>query len=119
MSEEQDRRRRKRVLYSIDAKIELEDKQVYYPEVHDISMSGIFLKSDEPLSINTKGLITIRLILGDIEENVKSEFIVQRIVAKGNKNQPPGFAVQFTELDSDSSIVLFNMIKYQSGEVFD
>ena len=114
-----EKRGRKRVVYRIEAKIELENRTVNYSNVHDISMSGIFLESDNPLDIGTKGRITIHLKSGDREEEIKSGFTVSRVVDEAGEKQPAGFAIVFSDLDPDSSILLFNIIKYQSGGILD
>lgn len=117
MSDRTEKRTRKRVLYRFEAKVEVSGYQVIYPEIHDISMSGVFLKTEETLPVGTKGNITIVLFCGDIQEKIYSQFSVQRIVKQDSESQPRGFAVLFEDIDTESSITLFNVIKYQSGEV--
>ena len=114
-----EKRGRKRVVYRIEAKIELENRTVYYSKVHDISMSGVFLESDDPFEAGTKGMITIHLESGDVEKEIKSGFSVTRVMAAAGEKQPAGFALVFLDLDPDSSILLYNIIKYQSGEILD
>jgi len=114
-----EKRGRKRVLYRIEAKIELENRTVYYSNVHDISMSGVFLESDDPLEKGVEGRITIQLKSGDMEEEIKSGFSVTRVVSEAGDKQPAGFAIVFSDLDPDSSILLYNIIKYQSGGIPD
>ena len=117
MSDITEKRARKRVLYRFEAKVEVSGYQVIYPEIHDISMSGVYIKTEETVPVGTRGHITIVLRCGDIQEKIYSQFIVQRVIKQASESQPRGFAVLFEDIDTESSITLFNIIKYQSGEV--
>ena len=117
MTDSADKRSRKRVLYRFESRIEADGYPDIFPEIHDISMSGVFFKSQQLLAVGTRGRLTIRLQCGERREQVNSGFRVQRVVEQSSENQPRGFAVLYEDIDTDSSITLFNIIKYQSGEV--
>ena len=112
-----DKRGRKRVTYRYTAKLEVSGFEPMLVGIHDISMSGVFLKTEQTLPSGTRGRLTIILQCGEETQKIHAQFVVQREVVRATEEQPRGMAVKLEGLNSDSSIHLFNIIKYQSGNI--
>lgn len=68
--------------------------------VSDISRTGIFIRSDDPLPIGTKVDLRFTVIDQDFE-TIEGVGEVTRVVAPGT-DEPPGMGVVFIELTSSS-----------------
>lgn len=68
--------------------------------VNNISRSGAFIRSDDPLPIGTKVQLKFTVILDELE-TIEGIGEVVRVVPPGGR-QPPGMGVVFTELDTMS-----------------
>jgi uncharacterized protein (TIGR02266 family) len=68
--------------------------------VSDISRSGVFIRSEDPLPVGTKVDLRFTVIVGDFE-TIEGIGEVVRVVEPGGE-QPPGMGVVFTELTSYS-----------------
>lgn len=102
-----EKRIRQRVPLTLEAMLQVGESSVGYPRTRDISMSGIYLDTDSPLAVGTKGRVTLELASGADGVSIQADFEVVR-------NDPKGMAISFTHMDPDSSIHLYNVIKYQS-----
>ncbi len=109
-----DKRKFKRVDYTIQAVLEMDGSSQVYLQTRDINMHGIFLETDKPLAIGTTGKLNIHLQCGSQSEYIHASFKVVRH-QKAKADQPAGMGVEFTDIDSDSSITLFNMVKFHGG----
>ena len=76
--------------------------------VSDISRSGVFIKSDDPLPPGTKVDLRFTVIVEDFE-TVEGIGEVVRVVPPGGE-APPGMGVVFTELTPRSKVVLERLL---------
>jgi hypothetical protein len=79
---------------------------------HDVSMNGIFLATQHPLPLGSIGQLTITLFSGKEQTLVKTLAEVVR-VAESDEPQS-GMGLIFVDLDPDSSIALYNIVKYHT-----
>ncbi len=114
MTTQSNKRRFKRVDYTIKVFLETGDSRQTYLETRDINMRGIFVETEAPLPVGASGKLTIHLQFGSQNEEVHAAFKVVRS-QKASAEQPAGMGLEFTEIDSDSSITLFNMVKAHGG----
>ncbi|MCP4499907.1 MAG: hypothetical protein GY822_08085 [Deltaproteobacteria bacterium] len=102
MSDE--RRRQKRVTVNHEfASIE----EFISEYVSDISRTGIFIRSDDPLPIGTKIDLHFSIIVDDFE-TIEGIGEVVRVIPPGGK-EPPGMGVLFTELTAFSQALVERM----------
>lgn len=109
-----EKRNRPRVDFNIETVFETENQVHRSDRCENISMSGIFLRTEDPLPVGTTGRITITLTCGESRLEIKGECRVVRQEAAGGEEMA-GMGLEFTDIDSDSSINLFNVVKYQGG----
>ena len=109
-----EKRERKRVDYIINAVFNSEQGNQISCTIQDISMSGFYLKTTNPLPVSSKGQVSIQLQFGEEHKEVHVECIVARCMNDPENKENAGMAVQITKMDPDSSITLYNMIRYQS-----
>jgi uncharacterized protein (TIGR02266 family) len=70
--------------------------------VDNLSQGGVFIRSDEPLSVGTKVVLNFSIILDDIE-TIQGEGEVVRVdMSEDNK----GMGIAFTKLTSESKAVI-------------
>lgn len=106
-----ERRQRKRIPVSLNVLLQVGEQHLTFTESRDVSMSGIFLLTETPLPEGTEGELSIRLESGEEHLRIRSGFEVVRVIPPGEET--PGMGLAFTGLDPDSSIHLFNLIRYQ------
>lgn len=75
--------------------------------VSDLSFSGAFIRTDDPLPVGTKVDLRFTVIVDDFE-SIEGIGEVVRVVPPG-RNEPPGMAVVFTEL-TDYSVRLIERL---------
>ncbi|MFH1216843.1 MAG: PilZ domain-containing protein [Pseudomonadota bacterium] len=109
-----EKRKRPRVDFSIDAVFETGENIRTDHQCEDISMSGVFLRTSEPFPVGSVGNLLLVLECGDERVEVRAQCRVTRVVV-GESDKPSGMGLEFVSLDSDSSIALFNVVKYQGG----
>lgn len=109
-------RQRQRVNFNIDVTLETGGETLNYDRSQNISMSGIFLITPEPLPLGAKGKIIIDLECGEQHYRIRGLFEVVRITEKPGQSleEPPGMGLAFRKLDPEGSIHLYNVIRYQS-----
>lgn len=117
MESDNDKRTRKRVPFVIRMQCKVRDTVIEYPYSQNISMAGVFLRTDSVFPVGTKAEIVITLECGEVRLIVKADCKVTRVVFPNTADSPAGMGVEFTKLTPDGSITLFNIIKRQSGEV--
>lgn len=76
--------------------------------VSDISRTGVFIRSDDPLPVGTKVDLRFTVILDEIEI-IEGIGEVVRVVLPGGK-EPPGMGVVFIELTSYSERLLARLL---------
>jgi len=109
------KRKRTRVPFDVDVHFNTAEEQIRSKKLQDISMSGIYFESETIVPLDTTGTVKLYLESGEqtiiITANGK---VVRSIPAE--LNSPGGIGIEFTEIDTDSSIHLFNVIRYQLGD---
>lgn len=113
MNEEKDKRRRERVPFEIHAEFTSVDGQLIKGTLHDLSMSGFFLKGEPLCEVGSRGTIKILLVLGLQKISIEADCVVARVV---DSTESRGLALQIAKIDTDSSIHLYNIIKFQKLE---
>ena len=108
------KRIRNRVEFAVHVSLEVDGKTTSYPASQDISMGGVYVLTDSPLPVGTEGGCSIVLEFGDQRRSICAEFDVVRVVESETEIDKPGMGIQFTDLDTDPSLTLFNVIKYQT-----
>lgn len=76
--------------------------------VSDISRSGVFIKSDDPLPVGTKVDLRFTVVVDDFE-TIEGIGEVARVVPPGGP-QPPGMGVVFTELTPSSRALIDRLL---------
>ena len=76
--------------------------------VSDISQSGVFIRSDDPLPKGTKVELRFTVIDEDME-TIEGIGEVTRVIAAGG-DKPPGMGVVFTELTSTSKTLVARLL---------
>lgn len=110
MSQEE-HRNRQRVPFIVEAVLTVDASPIAYPRTRDVSMSGIYLLTANPLPVGTQGTLALKLESGLSALAIEATCEVVR-------QDTEGMGLKFTHMDSDSSINLFNVIRYQ-GELPD
>jgi len=111
---QENHRLRPRVPFQIAAEFTVDSTTSHYAETRDISMNGLFLVSDTTYPIGTIGHLTITLSSGQERLRISARCEVTRVTTSNAQSEPSGFGVKFLDLDTDSSISLFNIIKHQT-----
>ncbi|HEY4221374.1 MAG TPA: PilZ domain-containing protein [Myxococcota bacterium] len=76
--------------------------------VSDISRTGVFIRSDDPLPVGTKVDLRFTVIDEDFE-TIEGIGEVTRVVAPGG-TEPPGMGVVFVELTSSSQTLVERLL---------
>ncbi len=114
MTNFEEKRERIRVDYVIGTEFILENGKKLNCIIRDISMGGAFLLTEYPEPPQSKGQLKIVLKCGEEEKKVQAHCVVIRAVNNSDNPQDNGMAVQILEIDTDSSIVLYNVVKFQT-----
>jgi len=109
-----EKRKRKRVSFIIQTEFIPDSGERIYPLIQDLSMNGLFLQTEGRPGLGTKGKIEILLQCGNEEKKLSAQCRVIRHVAPSPQNPIGGVGLEIYEIDPDSSILLFNIIKYQT-----
>ncbi len=106
-----DKRKFDRVDFIIDLDLATGGNALHYERTHDISMGGIFVTTDEPLEMGTEGAFAIVLSPGEEGISIKGKFKVASVF---DKEGAKGMGLSFTEIEPNSSIELYRVVKYNS-----
>jgi hypothetical protein len=107
-------RKRKRINYHVSVQLTLDDR-ILSGHCENLSMSGMLITTSQEVPQTLRGKVEICQTLGENSLVVESGF--QVIWTKRNQEKQVFLAgLNFHGLDPDSSITLYNMIRYQSGE---
>jgi len=109
-----EKRKRPRVDFTIKVIFQAENIDLQDQQCENISMSGLFLRTGITLPLKTVGQLQIVLECGEDRLEVRSKSKVVRVV-NDESGKTVGVGLEFIDLDSDSSLNLFNLIKYQGG----
>ena len=107
-----EKRRRERVNAQLTITVTTALGQELFTETRDISMNGLFITTPRPYAVGTSGSLEMLLLCGDERLSVSAGFIVRRSLSAAD-NEYAGMGLEFTLIDSDSSIHLYNIIRYQ------
>ncbi len=117
------KRLRERVSFKTEVILFLGKGKKRYSKTRDISMSGLFVEADnvsDILPLGSEGKIEIFLIFGESKILIKGKFRVMRVVDlekdKNGKILPVGFGIEIFDFEGDSSVELFNVLKYNLKE---
>ena len=111
---DENKRVRTRVEFPVQVEVKTAAGTTSFAECGDISMNGIFLYTLDPLPVGDVGEICISVGSGLERKEVRALFEVVRVVAPGSDLKESGMGLLFAGIDPDSSITLFNIIRYQS-----
>ncbi len=112
------KRMRVRVPFDVEIHFDTPDDQIRSKQLQDISMNGLYLETDTPVQMGTIGTIKLHLQSGDQHIIITANGKVTRSIAT-DMHAPGGIGIEFTEIDTESSIHLFNVIKYQLNDDVD
>ena len=76
--------------------------------VSNVSASGAFIRTDDPLPVGTKVDLRFTIIMEDFE-SIDGVGEVVRVVPPG-RHEPPGMAVVFTELTHHSQFLMSRLL---------
>ena len=109
-----EKRKFPRVDFVVQAVFETEGHVRRDHQCENISMAGLFLRTDAPLPVGTRGRVLIVLECGEERLEVRAACRVSRVVDAGS-GRSAGMGLQYLSLDPDSSLALYNVVKYQGG----
>jgi uncharacterized protein (TIGR02266 family) len=101
MSSDNDQRVERRV--TINKEFESFDAFIH-EYVTNVSRSGVFIRSEDPLPVGTKVNLTFTVIMDDVE-TIEGAGQVVRV-----QDDPPGMGVAFTELTKYSEDLLVRLL---------
>jgi len=107
---EQSKRRGERV--TINKEFESFDAFIH-EYVTNISRTGVFIRSKDPLSVGTKVNLRFTVIMDDIE-TIEGQGKVVRV-----EEDPPGMGVVFTQLSSYSAQLIQKLLTQDKGAADD
>lgn len=107
------KRIRDRVEFDVSVTLDVNGRKIKYDETNDISMGGMFVFTGFPDPVGTEGTFTIHLSMVESvkEHEIKGKFRVQNNMTKAGSR---GMGLKITEIDTDSSLELFNVIRANS-----
>jgi len=109
-----EKRRYPRVDFVVQASFTAEGLVRTDHRCENISMSGLFLRTDAPLPVGTRGNLLIVLACGEERIEVRADCKVSRVMGTAS-GKAFGMGLEYVGLDPDSSIALYNVVKYQGG----
>lgn len=105
-----ERRKLGRVPFTINLALTAGGKTHSYGQTHDISTGGIFAVTDDPMEVGTRGDFVIHLGSEDAEGiEIEGGF---EVVSHSDKDGMRGMGIHFSGLDEQSSIHLYNIVRY-------
>lgn len=115
MNIKQEKRGHMRVDFFLETYYKTVDGQQFACMLKDISMSGFYILSNNPQPTGTQVELIINLNSGQDKQAVNAKCAVIRMIKEKEKSVKTGMALHIHQIDPDSSIVLYNMIKYQNA----
>ncbi len=107
----ENKRKWPRAKYQVRGVIEVEGESVNV-RCTNVCMDGMLILTDRSLPVGTRGRVEIIQEMGEEKLVVFSGFQVKRIEEEDGVQQ---MGVSLFDIDSDSSINLFNIVRYNSG----
>ncbi|MEW6519403.1 MAG: PilZ domain-containing protein [Thermodesulfobacteriota bacterium] len=109
-----ERRKHPRVDFAVQASFAAEGLECTDQRCENISMSGLLLRTEAPLPVGTRGRLLIVLVCGEERLEVRAECRVSRVMEDAG-GKAYGMGLEYISLDPDSSIALYNVVRYQGG----
>lgn len=110
-----DRRERKRTAYAADLVLDSGGERISGCCV-DLSMGGAKIASlDGELSVGDKGVLQLEQTVGDQHLRIEAEAEVIRL--ERDKDASAMVALRFLKLEPEYAIALYNIVRYQLGEM--
>lgn len=109
----EEKRQRKRVNFKLSTVFINDAGTEYDCLLRDVSMSGFYIVTPNIQPEGSSIDIQIILTSGQDTQKVKARCTVIRSVVEAQYASNSGMALHISQIDPDSSIVLYNMIKYQ------
>ncbi len=91
------------------------DNEKYTGECSDLSMNGMSIKIGKEFEIGTKGKADIILSFGEQNLTISSPFEIVRSTKIPKFDQKHEIGIHFQNMDSDSSLELFRVIRAQGA----
>ncbi len=120
---DKNKRLRERAPFKTDIILSMGKAKKRYSKTRDISMNGLFVETDnvsDILPLGSEGKIKILLIFGESKIIIKGKFRVMRVIdLVKDKNENPlplGFGIELFDFEGDSSVELYNVLKYNLKE---
>jgi hypothetical protein len=115
------KRIRNRVPFITEIVVTNQGAPVVYKRTHDVSMNGVFVSTAKPLPMGAKGEFSIVLSAGMHKEKINGLYEVVRVISVddglSDPKNGPGIGLKFSELEPESSELLYNLIQYnQPGD---
>lgn len=110
------KRTRNRVPFITEISVTNKGKALVYKRTHDVSMNGVFVSTAKPLPMGAKGEFSIVLSAGMRREKISGLYEVVRVISiddgLSDPKTGPGMGLKFSELEPESSELLYNLIQY-------
>jgi len=110
------RRNRRRVGFETTISLKIGDKTYNYDRTYDISMNGVFVSTAQPLDLGVEARFVMKLAVGMRSEMIKGSCLVVRTISfddgLSGETPGPGMALKFTDMDDDSSAMLYQIIRH-------
>ena len=120
---DKNKRLRERAPFKTDIILSMGKAKKRYSKTRDISMNGLFVETDnvsDILPLGSEGKIKILLIFGESKIIIKGKFRVMRVIDlvkdKNGNPLPSGFGIELFDFEGDSSIELYNVLRYNLKE---
>lgn len=108
-----ERRRQPRVSYKSEVRVEVNGDKLS-GQCKNLSMSGMLLVLDRALAVGSQGRLEISQQMEEERLEIDSGFEVMRINDLMKKGGICEIGLHFNDLDFDSSVKLYNVIRYRS-----
>jgi hypothetical protein len=120
---DKNKRLRERAPFKTEIILSMGKAEKRYSKTRDISMNGLFVETDnvsDILPLGSEGKIEILLVLGESKIIIKGKFLVMRVIDlvkdKNGNPLPLGFGIELFDFEGDSSIELYNVLRYNLKE---
>ena len=116
-SEPGNRRKFTRVPLSLEVNIRFDDFNTFMSEFSsDLSVGGIFIKTQRPRKVGTQ--VRLRMRLQNGQKLIEAVGRVVRVVLSGDSysGATPGMAIQFTHLHPESRRIIEHCIEQKIGD---
>ena len=111
---EAEKRHLGRVHFVTEIAFTVAGKTSTYKETRNLSMTGMFVVTGDPLPVNTEGDFVLKLKMGDTGGlPIKGWF---KVVNHHKADAEEGMGVKFVRMGTDDSLNLYKVIRYNNPE---